>query len=416
MAHPQPSSTPFTPQIPLSHLCAAVAFERMSFTGVVALFVLYLNERYGLAPARAAMGLGGFVAATYLTPLVGGWLADRGLGLLRACILGTMLIALGGAGLMLDRLGALLPALALIAVGQGLFKPNAQALVSRLYGHDDPRRPAAFQTYYVAINVGFMIGPVLAEALRRQAGWGFSFILVVLGATLAMMAMGLPAAGAGCPASSELAPPTPQLPLRYPIRSIAGLCAIAALFCAASGQVAGTLLFWVRDCVDRRLFGHELPPAYFAALPALLVVGLAPLVARFTRSWGLLHTPRAKLMLGMLAVAAAFGLLVIPASHAPPQGAAMSWVVVCLALLCVGEILVMAMGMDAISRAVPAARSGLVYGLWCAAAAVGSVGAGLLGSLWGKVATAEFFALLAAGAGMVALGLGVRGALRHPSG
>lgn len=402
MVQPDRSSTDLT------HLCAAVAFERISFTAVVALLVLYLNERFGISAAHAALQLGGFVAATYLTPVAGGWLADRALGQRRACILGTMLVAIGGCGLMLDTLSGLYPALALIAIGQGLFKPNTQALLGGLYAQDEARRAAAFRTYYAAANIGAMLGPLLVEALRRRAGWGLGFTVVVLGATLAMMAMGLPVAGVDRAESAATRSPALGLPpiSRRALRALGTLCTLAMLFCASNSQASGALLFWVRDSVNRQLLGYTVPTAYFAALPALLVIALVPLFSRLVVSCRLLQVAATKLTLGLLALALSYGLLVIPASRVSPHGAAMLWIVAAMALASTSEILVMATGMEAVSRAIPAARTGLGYGLWCAALAAGNVLGGLLGCLWGKQ-PAAFFGLLTSCAlfGVLSLGL-----------
>lgn len=387
----------------LNHLCAAVVFERISFTGIVALFVLYLNEHLGIPAAQAALRLGGFVALTYLTPVAGGLAGDRWLGSQRACVIGTALLALGGCGLMLDRVGGLYPGLGLIAIGQGLFKPNAQALLGGLFGSADPRRAAAFRRYYVASNVGSMLGPVAVEVLRSRAGWGFSFVAVLLGATLAMLAMGLPVTATRSAAAGRPAATGQKLPRRAR-RALVALCALAMLFCALYSQVSGVLLFWVRDHTDRRLLGQWVPTAYFAALPALFVVCLAPLLSGLALTCRPLQVTLTKLRLGLLALAVSFGLLGIAALGMRP--AALLWTVLAVALASTSEILVLATGMDVVSQALPAAWSGLGYGLWCVALAVGTGLGGLLGCLWGRLSPAEFFGLLASGAvlGMLSLG------------
>jgi dipeptide/tripeptide permease len=253
-----------------------------------------------------------------------------------------------------------------------------------------------------------MLGPVLVETLRRRTGWGFSFAVVVVGGTLAMMAMGLPGCGTDRAASAPVRRPPPSALPRRARQRLLALCTLAVLFCALNAQVAGALLFWVRDSTDRRLLHSEVPTAYFAALPALLVVCLAPLLSRLAAAGQLLRVARARLTLGLLALALAYGGLVIPAQREVPHGAGMLWIVAAMALASTSEILVMATGMDAVSRVLPVARTGLGYGLWCAALAAGNVLGGLLGSLWGTLSAAGFFGLLAGCAFVGMLGLQLR--------
>jgi POT family proton-dependent oligopeptide transporter len=118
---------------------------------------------------------GTFQGFVYLTPPFGGLLADRVLGLKRAVIIGGCVIAAGHLIMTVESRAALILAMGFIVVGNGLFKPNMQSLLSALYKEGDPRHEQAFSRYYLAVNIGAMVAPLLGTAMVARLGWGFAF-------------------------------------------------------------------------------------------------------------------------------------------------------------------------------------------------------------------------------------------------
>ena len=153
-------------------------WERFSFYGMRALLVLYLVNALAWAPAEAAGLYGTYTSLVYLTPVVGGWLADRWLGTRRAMILGGLTIAAGHFTLALPGLTAFYAGLGLIVAGTGLFKANVSAQVGELYRPGDPRRDGGFTLFYMGINLGALLGPLACGWLAQGSGlgwhWGFA--------------------------------------------------------------------------------------------------------------------------------------------------------------------------------------------------------------------------------------------------
>jgi len=163
-------------------------WERMSYYGMRALLVLFMVdaiERGGLgftdANATAIYGL--YTAAVYLVALPGGWIADRLLGAQKSIWYGGIVIMCGHFVLAIPSLYSFFVGLVLIVLGTGLLKPNISAVVGELYGPGDPRRDAGFTIYYMGINIGAAIGPLVCSTLgeSERFGWHWGFAAAGVG-------------------------------------------------------------------------------------------------------------------------------------------------------------------------------------------------------------------------------------------
>jgi len=170
----------------LYFLFGAEMWERFSYYGMRALLVLYLVENRGWQPADSSSVYKWYTSLVYLTPLIGGFLADQFLGLRASIVIGGALMALGHFLMAFEPLPIFYLALACLIAGNGFFKPNMSTLVGKLYAKDDPRRDGAFTIFYMGINVGAGIAPIWCAAVRMKMHsfhWGFALagIGMVLG-------------------------------------------------------------------------------------------------------------------------------------------------------------------------------------------------------------------------------------------
>jgi POT family proton-dependent oligopeptide transporter len=147
-------------------------WERFAYYGMRALLILYLIDRttggLGWSREQASHLYGWFNGLAYLTPVAGGWLADRYLGTNRSLIVGSALISAGHLTLALGPPSVLYVALAIIVLGTGFFKPNVYTMVGQLYRSDDPRRDPGFTLYYMGINLGALFGPLICAWLAAD--------------------------------------------------------------------------------------------------------------------------------------------------------------------------------------------------------------------------------------------------------
>ncbi len=157
----------------------AELWERFSFYGMRALLVLYMTKAllFGDDPAYGVYGAYG--ALVYASPVLGGFLADKILGYRRSVVLGGILMALGHFAMAFEHL--FYPALALLVVGNGFFKPNISSMVGKLYGEGDPRRDSGFTIFYMGINIGAWLAPLVCGAVGEYLGWHYGFGLAGVG-------------------------------------------------------------------------------------------------------------------------------------------------------------------------------------------------------------------------------------------
>jgi POT family proton-dependent oligopeptide transporter len=160
-------------------------WERFSFYGMRALLVLYLVHSLGYTSADALSLYGTYTMLVYITPLVGGWIADRFLGMRLAAFVGGVVMMLGHFAMAVPAL--LQIALGLLVIGNGLLKPNTTSMVGELYdGPADPRRDGGYTIFYMGINLGAIFSGLVCGAVGETFGWHFGFATAGAG-----MAVGL---------------------------------------------------------------------------------------------------------------------------------------------------------------------------------------------------------------------------------
>jgi proton-dependent oligopeptide transporter, POT family len=170
-------------------LFGAEAWERFSYYGMRALLVLYLTKAIGMNRPDALEIYGVYTGLVYITPLLGGFLADKFLGRRKAVLIGGIVMALGHVAMAFHSL--LYVALALLIAGNGFFKPNISTMVGGLYSDSDNRRDSAFTIFYMGINLGAFWAPIACGGLGETIGWHFGFSAAALGMLFGLMQFGL---------------------------------------------------------------------------------------------------------------------------------------------------------------------------------------------------------------------------------
>lgn len=156
-------------------------WERFGYYTLQTVFVLYVSHALHFSDEKAYLLLGAFSALQYITPVIGGHLADFYLGFQRTILIGGSLLALGYLILVLPQLKFFLFGLCILILGNGFFKPNVSSIVGTLYGKDDPKRDSGFTLFYMGINIGSLIPPLFLGPLVKSYGWGSAFLLATLG-------------------------------------------------------------------------------------------------------------------------------------------------------------------------------------------------------------------------------------------
>jgi proton-dependent oligopeptide transporter, POT family len=169
----------------LFYLFFAELWERFSFYGMRALLTLYMVEQLFVAfsnrDAISGIIYAAYGSLVYASPVIGGKIADQFLGLRKSILLGGTLMAIGHFVLAIEHNIAFFLALGFIVVGNGFFKPNISAFVGSLYTNDDPRKDSGFTIFYMGINIGAFVAPLLCGLLASKFGWHYGFGLAGIG-------------------------------------------------------------------------------------------------------------------------------------------------------------------------------------------------------------------------------------------
>jgi proton-dependent oligopeptide transporter, POT family len=286
-------------------------WERFAFYGVRALLILFLidSTRGGLGWSweQASQLYGWYNGLVYLTPVAGGWVADRFLGANRSLALGGAVIAVGYFTMALGPEWAFFTGMAAIVLGTGLFKPNVYTMVGLLYTPGDIRRDPGFTLYYMGINLGALFGPLVCAwvAADPRLGWRWSFGVAGLGMLVGLCfylwTRGQRLTGIGFPLrSAELGPsaaPGGRAILtraeRQRILALAIITVFVVFFWLAFEQIGSSLNLFAAQRTDREVGGWvaglvpnaEIPAAWFQAVNPLFVLLLAAPMARLGRAW-----------------------------------------------------------------------------------------------------------------------------------
>ena len=303
----------------LWYLAFTEAWERFSFYGMQALLVLYM-VKYLLLPGRiehvvafdafrrlplyggldgqalASAIFGTYAASVYLTPIFGGFLADRLLGRRRTVLLGALTMAAGHFLMAFE--GAFLFALLCLVLGSGMFKGNIASQVGSLYKPDDLRRADAFQIFYLGINAGVIASPLIVGTLGEVYGWHYGFAAAGVGMLLAigiylsgqkyLRGQEIEARAAASASPARTAAPRAKLTGRDWRAVIALLLLIPVLAVAIvpNNQIFNAYLVWGDQQFDLVFLGKKLPTTWLVTLDAIVSVSFLALVALFYRWYG----------------------------------------------------------------------------------------------------------------------------------
>ena len=446
----------------------AEMWERFSYYGMRALLVLYLTKHWLFDDSKATLIYGAYGALVYITPVLGGVMADRWLGQRKAVLFGGILLMCGhflmaveGTGGQSDpTINIFWTALAFIIVGSGFLKANISVMVGQLYKLTDVRRDGAYTIFYMGINLGAAVGTILVGYLGETVGWGYGFGLAGIGmlAGLIVFVLGKKSLLGRGEAPRPLSQTTewtlygvglaavaviwglvqyqdviqtlliisgigllvyvvyeafklePQA--RDRIFAILFLIALNPLFWGLFEQAGGSINLYTDRYVDRA----GVPASLFQSINPIYIILLAPM---FAALWvalgkrGLEPSAPAKFGLALLQVGAGF-LVFVWGAYAFPVGPEAQTAVIFVFLLYLlhttGELCLSPVGLSAMNRLAPSFMASLIKGAWFYMTAVGNFVAGKIGEATGGEGgemTKDLTLTIYNKIGWVAIGVGV---------
>ena len=421
----------------LAYLFTTEMWERFSYYGMRALLVLYMVKylftpqsstevlglasfKHGLefvfgplAPQPLASQIYGFYTGlVYLTPIFGGLVADRVLGQRRTVIIGATLMAIGHFMMAFEHL--FLVALGFLILGNGAFKPNISTQVGSLYPPGDRRRDRAFSIFYVGINLGAFLAPLICGTLGEELGWHYGFMAAGIGMTIGLIIYLAATPHLPRDAFEKRAAPDATLDAKawQSIAALLLLFAPVSLFWATYEQQGNTITLWADQFTDRHFLGGEIPVTWFQAFNPFMIFAFTPFIIALWR-WQRESEPATstKLAMGCLINALAYLVMVAAAWSAGGGKASWLWLFFYFVVITVGELYLSPTGLSLVTKIAPKTLLSMMMGVWLATSFVGGFLAGYLGTFWSTMDKANFFLMLAliSGAAGVAIML-----LRRP--
>ena len=419
----------------------AEMWERFSYYGMRALLIFYLTQHWLFNDSKSNLIYGAYTSLVYITPVLGGYLADRYLGQRRAVLFGGILLMFGHFLMAVEGVGGqddptinvFWSALAVIIVGSGFLKANISVMVGQLYSLTDKRRDPAYTIFYMGINLGAAVGTILVGYLGVTVGWSYGFGLAGIGmlAGLVVFVLGRSALRGAGEAPAPLAKSTEWTLYGVGIGAVAVIWALVQyqdviqtlLIISGIGLLGYVLyeafkldkqprerifailflialnpVFWglfeqaggsINLYTDRYVERGGVPAPIFQSINPIYIIILAPL---FTALWTLLGkrnlepSAPAKFALALFQVGAGF-LVFVWGANAFPVGAEAKTAVLFVFLLYLlhttGELCLSPVGLSAMNRLAPAYMASLIMGAWFYMTAVGNFVAGKIGEATG---------------------------------
>jgi POT family proton-dependent oligopeptide transporter len=388
-------------------------WERFSYYGMRAIFVLFMVKALMFDKAYASEIYGSYTGLVYFAPLLGGYIADRYWGNRRAIVCGALLMAAGQFAMFLAATLYQQPAtatplmfggLALLIAGNGLFKPNISSMVGQLYPAGDKRVDSAFTLFYMGINAGALLAPLVCGTLGDTGHpadfkWGFLAAGIGMLVSLALFlslrnrylitpegaAIGLPPKRHHDSGEKiQHAPLTRQEKDRLAVIML--LSAFVIFFWSAFEQAGASLTFFAEEQTNRQLLGWTVPASFFQSINPVVIVVCAPLFAWLWLTLGkkgLEPNSPMKMAIGLLLLAIGYLIIALGVNGLEPGvKVSMLWLISLYSIHTFGELCLSPIGLSLVVKLSPARLVSMMMGVWFLSSALANKFAGVLSGLY----------------------------------
>jgi POT family proton-dependent oligopeptide transporter len=374
-------------------------WEKFSFFGMRALQIYYMTKELQFTQATASLIFGTYAASVYLTPIFGGIIADRWLGRRRSVIIGGLLMAAGHFMMTFESMFFI--AMAFIALGNGLFLPNLPSQVPLLYPKGDPRAVSAFNVYYVGVNLGAFLAPLICGALGEIYGWHYGFGAAGIGMCLGLLVYVW--GGKWLPSDQE---PSRSIPVNDAgtgpgnIGLLLSVWFAVVLFRSAYEQTGNTLAIWADHSINLMAFGWQVPVTWVQSLNPMFVFLISPLLVQMwmrREARGIATpSPLSRMTIGAVGVGAAFSLLAMLIFFSSTEAKSISWIwlVVFFAVFTLAELHILPVGLGLFAVLAPKRFGATTIAAWFSASFAGNFLSGVIGTAWSYMTPAGFFLMI----------------------
>lgn len=424
-------------------------WERFSYYGMRGILMLYMTKLWienglNIPESSASLIYGFFTGFVYFTPIIGGWIADRFIGQRKAITIGGITMLLGQLVLfaMNSHLGLAI-GLILLILGNGLFKPNISTMVGQMYRDGDDRRDSAFSIFYMGINLGAFLAPLIAGSLAEDwfavkgvgedgaqvilsYGFKYGFLAAAIGMALGQLVFNMLAKKylleiGEAPAKSEtvevseIIDDVQQMSTdkkgltreeKQRITVIFILTFFVIFFWAGFEQAGSSMTIYTDKYINRSLFGWEIPTTYFQSVNPLFIVALGPLFAWFWSSkYGRKLSTPVKMSLGMILLGVGFLFMLMATFGVQVEGsgdnevivkkAALVWLVMTYFFHTIGELCLSPVGLSVVTKLAPVKLASMLMGVWMLSSFAANIIGGFVAAYVEKLGAGTIFVSIA---------------------
>jgi proton-dependent oligopeptide transporter, POT family len=375
--------------------------------------------------ALASEIYGYYTALVYLTPIIGGMLADRYLGQRKAVVIGGVLMAIGQ--FLLASEATFLVGLLFLILGNGSFKPNLATQVGSLYPPGDPRLDRAYSIYYMGVNLGAFLAPLIPGTLGQTVGWAYGFsaagVGMICGLIFYLWGQKFLAKDLVTRSKDRHKEKVPLTSKEWKvIFALMVLVIVNALFWSVYEQQGNTLQLFADRNVDWHVFGFAMPTTWFQAVNPMFIFALTPLLIKF---WGTQSRKGTepgsitKMAMGCTLLGLSFlPLVYIAHGLGATEKISFLWLVGSTFILTIGELYLSPIGQSLVAQVAPPSLISMLMGMWFLSNFIGNYLTGYIGTFYEKMPRDVFFVMLGsmalvAGVAIAVLGKSLRSAMGH---
>jgi POT family proton-dependent oligopeptide transporter len=361
---------------------------------------------------NASVLYGWYTGLVYLTPLLGGYLADKYLGQKNAVFVGGTIMALGQF-VLFGAENAFFIGLVMLIIGNGFFKPNISTQVGSLYPPGDTRRDGAFTIFYMGINLGAFLCNFVCGTLAMTVGWRYGFLAAGVGMCMGLVVQVLgqrflaPDTLQRRGSVASVAVPVEKVPFTKDewgrIWALVILCSLNIVFWAVYEQQGNTMQTWADEQTNWPSWASS---TWFQSANPFFIFIFAPLLDMFWR-WqavrGKEPSSVTKMAMGSTIVGLSFVVMIIGAQVVGSEKGSLFWPIFCTLLLTFGELYLSPIGLSLVTKVSPVRIVSMMMGMWFLSSFFGNLLSGYIGQLYTFLSKSGFFLvlmLLGVGAGL----------------
>ncbi len=383
-------------------------WERFSYYGMRALIVLYMVQNLLYSTQKAGNIYGLYTGLVYLTPLVGGYLADRYLGQRKCITSGAILMICGLLLLAFGPKNLFLLSLCLMVIANGFFKSNISSLLGLLYENNEEKKDSAYTIFYMGINLGAFFSPLVCGTLAVKFGYEYGFAAAGLGMLVGLTfyklfenkwlgEYGLLPVGADN--SNENIEEEQESKLQKTrLVSLLVLMLFTVPFWVCFEQAGSSLTLFAQYLTNRDFFGREIPTGYFQSLNPLFIILLAPIMSII---WNALRSKSkepssvVKFAIALFLIAVSFVVLAFAGYLSAKGLVSPLWLVAGYFIMTVAELCLSPIGLSLVSKLAPKKFLSLIMGCWFLTSFLGNLIAGVVGGKYDTLTPVQLFGMLA---------------------